>query len=177
MTAPDSNTSSTSLTPALHELKTQIEQATQAINPISNVINQFHKDMAKGEQDLHPEIQKLYDEMHARHIVHQTEMKNIDFLVDRFDNQGIYEGLEDTIKPEMIDAIVQQRVAVELENHMSKKLLKELDEIYSEIERVKLELHNSENRRQNSFLKFGGTTRVVLNPIKKADGNGKPWHC
>lgn len=87
----------------------------------------------------------------------------------------------------MIDAIVQQRVAVELENHMSKKLLKELDEIYSEIERVKLELHNSyvilfctvvdlifilsENRRQNSFLKFGGTTRVVLNPIKKADGN------
>ena len=87
----------------------------------------------------------------------------------------------------MIDAIVQQRVANELENHMSKKLLKELDEIYREIEHVKLELFNSyvislgtvvdptsfrsENRRQNSFLKFGGTTRVVLNPIKKANGN------
>ena len=87
----------------------------------------------------------------------------------------------------MIDAIVQQRVTAELENHMSKKLLKELDEIYKEIERVKLELFNSyvislgtvvdlilflsENRRQNSFLKFGGTTRVVLNSIKKANGN------
>jgi hypothetical protein len=87
----------------------------------------------------------------------------------------------------MIDAIVQQRVAEELENHMSKKLLKELDEIYWEIEHVKLELRNSyvislgtvvdltfslsENRRQNSFLKFGGTTRVALNPIKKANGN------
>ena len=43
----------------------------------------------------------------------------------------------------MIDAIVRQRVADELENHMSKNLLKELDEIYREIEQVKLELFNS----------------------------------
>ena len=80
----------------------------------------------------------------------------------------------------MIDAIVQQRVAEELENHLSKKLLKELDEIYWEIEHVKLELRTSyvvslgtvvdltcslsENRRQNSFFKSGGTTTVALNP-------------
>ena len=92
----------------------------------------------------------------------------------------------------MIDAIVRQRVADELENHISKKLWKELDEIYREIEHVKLELFNSyvisflgstvvdftfflrENRRQNSFLKFGSITSVVPNPIKKA--NGKVTH-
>jgi len=80
-------------------------------------------------------------------------------LVEKFVKQGVYEGLEGiskeefhglcccwiwiSVKPEMIDAIVQQRVAEELKSHMSQKLLQELEEIHKEIEQVKHELQNS----------------------------------
>ena len=76
VTAPDFGTS-TSMA-ALHELQTQIQQTTRAMNLISvrliprnllhtcfptccyfqNTIDQLHKEATKGEQELHPEIQK-----------------------------------------------------------------------------------------------------------------------
>ncbi|KAF8627659.1 hypothetical protein AX15_004351 [Amanita polypyramis BW_CC] len=156
----------------LDELKGQIEKARQLLNPMMNTFDGIQKEIAHGGT-LHPDVQKLYEEMDKQENVNSRWMNEIQILEDHFRSSGVYEGLEDLVRKEMgkeIDAIVEEQVAKALGKLISKEQQDAISDINRALEQTKIKLDNSESRRANAALENGGSNSL-LNMIKMTDGN------
>ncbi|KAK2463090.1 hypothetical protein APHAL10511_004745 [Amanita phalloides] len=146
--------------PTLDELKAQVAKAKQALSPIRDTVH----GLVDQNGPLHPDVQKLFDRMKQQDLNHEISMSHIDDLISELLEQDGDEDIEDQIKREMdkqIAAIVKKKVAEELKDYASEERQKELNEIHAKIARLEIELHNSESRRRNAFLKLDTSPRVL----------------
>lgn len=151
-----------------------MQGSIQALEDILDKMQSNTLDLGMGDAQVQKEFEEIRERLRNQQKVQSDGIEEINLILNDILENKVVAKIQEQVEREVeaeVDKLVDQQVKACLKELIPVKLQQKVKDKRAELDRVRLELHNSESRRANAQLTHGNHDEaVIVNTVLLPDG-------